>query len=383
MKKVNQLLYLFFISALSFAASYTPTQMTKVFYHQGMLGDKVVCYFDKAPMCNTLPSSQDQAEPGSSLKKVEFFLPMAIVAGNDARKMVQKLNATKREHYEVTMTEEEKPVKGLKVSIAYDPQHIVCDYTTCDSISNQKSLAFSFHNKKALEAVQLHNGSILRSARNNQQSKPHIMLDFGHGGEDAGKIGCNLIKEKDITLQIGNRLASLLKKKGYRVSLTRNADVFVALDERTSKANRSKVDLFLSLHANACSSPTVSGIETYWTPRKTLSWKPLGSKSQSTQKIIAQLAHNLDASSLSLAQAIHDKVLQSVSTQRQVTNRKVKQSVAQVLFGTESVPSALIEMGFLTNQVETNYLASPEYQALLAQGIVEGIEGYLKTVQTC
>jgi N-acetylmuramoyl-L-alanine amidase len=378
MKKVNRLLYLFLINGLSFTASYIPTQLTKVFYHQGMLGDKVVCYFDKTPLCNTLPNLQEEIAPGSAHKKVEFFLPMAILANNDARKMMQKLNDTKREHYRVKMSEEEKPVKGIKISIEYNPQYIVCDYATCDSISNQKSLAFSFHNKKALEAVQLHNGSILRNAHHNiLKSKPHIMLDFGHGGEDAGKIGYYMIKEKDINLQVGNKLAHLLKKKGYHVSLTRDTDVFVALDERTTKANTMKVDLFLSLHANGCSTPTVSGIETYWSARAPLAWKQVGTTSNSVQKIVATLQQKLDTSSLSFAQAIHENVIKTVSKNHPVNNRNVKQSVAQVLFGTD-VPSALIEMGFLTNQAETSCLSNPSYQQLLAQGIVEGIEGYLE-----
>lgn len=378
MKRFINIFYVLFFSINCFGASYTPTSLMKVFYHQGILGDKVVCYFDNKPLCNSLPK-QDTFEKNGK-QKIEFFLPMAIIANNDARKMLQKVNNdAQREHYSINFAQEEKPVKGLKVSIEYDPNKIICDYTTCDSISNQKSLVFNFHNKKGVEAIQLHNGSILRTVFNH--TKPHIMLDFGHGGEDNGKIGCNMVKEKDINIQIGTKLAKLLKQKGYRVSFTRVADIFVSLDERTSKANKHKVDLFLSLHSNAAHVPTISGIETYWTSRNTLTWKHLTRESEQAHSKIRNLHLQLDKASESFAKAIHEKVMMCALKHHPVNNRTIKQSVAQVLFGTE-MPSALIEMGFLTNPKETEWLMNPYYQRVLAHGICEGIESYCKTLKS-
>ena len=90
------------------------------------------------------------------------------------------------------------------------------------------------------------------------------MIDCGHGGSDAGTVGCNAVTEKEITLAVGRELAQLLEKNDIRVVLTRSDDSTVALDDRTSYANRINADLFVSLHANNAASNRVQGVETYY-----------------------------------------------------------------------------------------------------------------------
>ena len=356
-----------------FALSYTPNKLTKLFYHQGTLHDQVVCYFDKEPICNFMPQTENQEH---QRQKVIFFLPMTSLANAEAKQMMQKINGTKRNHYSIQVAEVTKPVKGVRIQISYDPDKITCDYASCDTITMQKGLVFSFHNKQMLNTIRDKTNFVLQYAANNSQmNRPLVMLDFGHGGSDNGTVGIAQVKEKDINMHVGTQVASLLKKKGFRVVLTRESDIFVPLDQRTSLANKTGAQLFVSLHSNAspCSENT-SGIETYWTPRSLL--KPIKCVGE-PDIAFNTIAQKRDEESKLLANSIQDNVLQVASMHHTVNNRKVRQSVAQVLLGTE-MPSALIEMGFLSNKQETKYLSDPTYQVILARGICAGIEAYCK-----
>jgi len=89
-----------------------------------------------------------------------------------------------------------------------------------------------------------------------------IMIDAGHGGKDPGAQGYGL-REKDVALRMALTLGKVLKKRGYRVLYTRTTDDFIPLPERTDMANSKRVDLFISVHCNASTDPTVHGLETY------------------------------------------------------------------------------------------------------------------------
>ncbi|MDR2151269.1 MAG: N-acetylmuramoyl-L-alanine amidase, partial [Helicobacteraceae bacterium] len=95
--------------------------------------------------------------------------------------------------------------------------------------------------------------------------KPTVTIDAGHGGHDAGAIGINKIKEKDIALKVAILTAKILRDRGFEVEMTRENDKYVALQRRTSAANKIKSDIFVSIHANACPSPCkLEGVETYF-----------------------------------------------------------------------------------------------------------------------
>src|SRR5206468_3477740 len=92
-----------------------------------------------------------------------------------------------------------------------------------------------------------------------------IVIDPGHGGHDPGAIGPAGLQEKELTLDVSQRVATLLRDEAdVRVVLTRSRDEFVALRERTRLANREKADLFVSVHVNAAPAMTASGAETYF-----------------------------------------------------------------------------------------------------------------------
>jgi N-acetylmuramoyl-L-alanine amidase len=101
-------------------------------------------------------------------------------------------------------------------------------------------------------------------------SKPSIMLDAGHGGEDFGAVGPSGLREKDVALAVVLALGATLTGMGADVYYTRKSDVYVGLTDRATKANEMGVDRFLSIHCNSAKVPA-SGFEVFTTPGQTRS----------------------------------------------------------------------------------------------------------------
>lgn len=349
--------------------------LTKTFFHQGLISDRVVCYFSQDPIFNKFPQKKSKSVLNDK-EILTFFLPMTHVDGNESRVMLKKVQESQKNNYSVTFQEVTKPIKGIKINIEYDPKKISYEYQLFDAITGNKGLVLTFHNKDALTQLKNSTDPLLQYAQSSQKKSPKIMLDIGHGGFDEGKVGYFNIQEKNITLQVGMKVAGILKKFGYDVLLTRHGDYFVALDERTTVSNKKKVDLFLSIHANA-GPKSSSGIETYW-----LNSALLKSQQPNGDATVQALTVRRDALSALLAQTVHEATLSAIRKKYTVCDRKVKKSVAQVLLGTDlTIPAALIEIGFLSHEQETRYLIDGAYQMSLAQGIANGITSYLKSIK--
>jgi N-acetylmuramoyl-L-alanine amidase len=349
--------------------------ITKIYQHAGNVSDNIVCYFTKDPICNKLPQKPHEIQKKDQ-ETLTFFLPMTVVYGAEAKEMLKKLHASKKNGYTISFQNVTTPIKGIKVAINYNAHKIMCDYQIFNAITGNKGIVFSFHNKEVLAKLKISTDPIMQYALNvcEHGKKPKIMLDIGHGGSDEGKVGCFNVQEKVINFQVGTKVAAYLKKAGYEVLLTRNNDCFVPLDQRTFYANKKKVDLFLSIHANAGSTDAASGIETYWLDSKLL--KNCTINNHDTLKKLVVMNDTL--SSL-LAENVHSSVIAAAKKVYDVNDRKVRTSVTQVLLGTDlMMPSALIEVGFLSNQKETKLLMNNNYQMTLAQAIAEGIINYFK-----
>lgn len=354
-------------------------QLNKIFHHQGIFGDKLICYFSRDPICNYLPERPEENKRENNQEQtIIFFLPMTQIAGKETKDMIAKINNNKKDNYSVTFQEVNKPIKGIKITIVFNPKLIMCDYATCDSISMQKGLVFSFHSIAVLEEIKMKTDRVLRYASYEKKTKPFlkVMLDYGHGGNDDGAISKTNIKEKDITASVGSKVADLLRTKGFDVLLTRKSDVFIPLDQRTLLANRNHADLFISIHANSAHNDTTSGIETYWSSRQYLHRIALGNCS--CNDTVTVLEKKFDSLSHLLANVVHKNLIEALNEHYRVTDRTVKQKLAQVLIGCD-MPAALIELGFLSNPLETKNLTDPQYQQLIAQGICKGVEMYYNT----
>jgi len=169
-----------------------------------------------------------------------------------------------------------------------------------------------------------------------------VVIDAGHGGHDRGGIPGQRIAEKDMTLDVAQRLKNVLSASGYRVVMTRSTDVFVPLGGRVAIANSYRNAIFVCIHFNATGRSGASGIETYFYSRD----------------------------SLPLASAIHYYVTGGAPS----ANRGVRRRGYYVLRKT-SIPAVLVECGFLTNPTEAAYAQSVSYRQKLAEEIAAGIRG--------
>jgi N-acetylmuramoyl-L-alanine amidase len=193
-----------------------------------------------------------------------------------------------------------------------------------------------------------------------------IALDAGHGGEDGGTTAqWDKLQEKFLTMDMCLRLAKLLEKNGYRVILTRSQDKKVPLPERTQIANRSKADLFISIHFNSAPSASASGIETFTlTP----------STQASSYQASSRNAHrNFIGNAFDCLNIVIGYCLQSSLTKKtSAIDRGVKHSTFVVLRDLKC-PGILVECGFLSNREECKKIASSAYRDILAQSIFDGI----------
>ena len=167
-----------------------------------------------------------------------------------------------------------------------------------------------------------------------------VVIDAGHGGHDRGGIPGQRVSEKEMTLDVAQRLRNVLAASGYRVVMTRDSDVFVPLGTRCAIANAYRNAIFVSVHFNSATRRGASGIETYFYSRD----------------------------SLALASAIHHYVAGGAPSE----NRGVRRRGYYVLRRT-NIPAVLVECGFLTNPTEAGYAQTASYRQKLAEAIAAGV----------
>ena len=215
-----------------------------------------------------------------------------------------------------------------------------------------------------------------------------ITLDPGHGGSETGATGRNGLQEKDVALAVARRLHRLLEDRlGVRVLLTRDSDSFLSLDDRTALANNNKSDLFLSIHANASPRQTARGSEVYYLAYQASdedSRRLAATENAGPQRTAAHRTTDLEFILWDMAQATHlnesatlAELLQDElqANRADARNRGIKQAPFRVLMGA-TMPSALIEIGFVTNPEEERRLRFTEYQDQLANAIFRGVVKY-------
>ena len=208
------------------------------------------------------------------------------------------------------------------------------------------------------------NGAWVKDASKDKNTKRSIFLDPGHGGSDPGAISGG-VREKDLTLSVYNKVSSKLASLGYTVLTSRNVDKDVDLVERAEQANKANADMLLSIHFNAGGRGVARGIETYY----------YQSQADRVPKINKENHNN--AERLERSRKLANKVQQNLLYQTGANDRGVKRASFTVLRET-SIPSILVELGFMDNPEERNKIKTNEYQERLANGIVDGIVEYYK-----
>jgi N-acetylmuramoyl-L-alanine amidase len=196
-----------------------------------------------------------------------------------------------------------------------------------------------------------------------------VVLDPGHGGHDRGAVS-RLGFEKDFTLDVAQRARVLLEKQGYKVVMTRSADIFVPLQERAQIANRIENSIFVSIHFNdARTNPDARGFEIY-------SMAPRGAPATndphpSLANLREEPGNALEVPSAALASSVYAALLGHIPN----VDRGLKQARFAVL-RLCSVPATLVECGFVSHAGEVALIDSPTWRGQLAEAIVDGIDGY-------
>jgi len=214
-----------------------------------------------------------------------------------------------------------------------------------------------------------------------------VVIDPGHGGHDEGTASAKGLLEKDLVLDIALRAGSLIEDRlRAEVIYTRSTDVFIPLESRTALANEKKADLFVSIHANASSVPSVSGVETYYlnfTEAKD-ALAVAARENASSMESISELhdliqkitLHDKAEESRDLAGSIQSSLfalyVHGFPAER---DRGVRRAPFVVLIGA-TMPSVLAEIGFLSNPKEEAMLRKPEYRQKVAEALVRGVEHY-------
>ncbi len=222
--------------------------------------------------------------------------------------------------------------------------------------------------------------------------KMRIVVDAGHGGWDLGTVGRRGLLEKDLVLEIAQRLGKLLESRlGADVIYTRQDDNYIPLDQRAVIANQAQADLFISVHANYSDLPSARGVETYYTNffsapgTKDLS-NPAGPKEAAMR---SSPARNVPMPTLTPAE-LHDRIEQSrllaASVQRSLygtlsvqnpglRDRGIKEAGFVVL--TESaMPGILAEVSFVSSPTDEQKLRSDGYREQIAESLYRGIARY-------
>ena len=222
-----------------------------------------------------------------------------------------------------------------------------------------------------------------------------VALDPGHGGEDPGAIGPGGTREKDVVLNIARLLASRINNSRVgnnpmRAYLTRDGDYFVPLNTRVQKARRVQADLFISIHADACTTPAARGASVFALSQggaSSTAARWLANKENQADLIGGINVNSRDATvhrallDLSTTAQIRDSLTLGSAMLGEIgkINRLHKPRVEQAGFAVlraPDIPSVLVETAFISNPTEEGQLRSSTFQARMADMLLRGIQGY-------
>jgi N-acetylmuramoyl-L-alanine amidase len=219
--------------------------------------------------------------------------------------------------------------------------------------------------------------------------RPVIVLDPGHGGIDPGAIAADGVFERDIVFATAAALSrQLLATRRFRVALTRDLDEFVPLRERVARARALDADLFLSIHADALPNPAMRGLSVFTLAanasdreaaaladsenRDVVDGVRLSRQPREVGDILIDLVRRqTDNLSIEFAR----DVVAALGHEVVLLDNPQRSADFAVLTATDT-PSALVELGCLSNPAEEHLLRQPAYQQRLARGLAHAIEAY-------
>ncbi len=221
-----------------------------------------------------------------------------------------------------------------------------------------------------------------------------IAIDPGHGGRDPGAVGPSGVREKDVVLEISKRLARLINDEpGMRAILTRDRDVYLRLFERVAIARQHNADLFISVHADAFTSPQPRGASVYMLSTGGASSSMARWLAESENESARQTGDDLNIRDRELRQVVYDMVHDAVLAESNDAGSKILSRMGQVgrlhsanveranfaVLRAPDMPSILVEAGFISNPEEEKLLNTASYQQRLAVAIMEGIREFAQS----
>lgn len=226
-----------------------------------------------------------------------------------------------------------------------------------------------------------------------------LVLDAGHGGQDAGAIG-SFSKEKNINLTyvlaLGKKIAA--NHKDVKIIYTRTTDVFIPLNERAQIANKANADLFMSIHTNSAKNKKANGTETFTLgharSKENMELAMLENSVILLEEDYQKTYQGFDPNSTDsyimfqfmqdqyMEQSIKfaDLIQQNFSKNTPLTDRGVRQAGFLVLRAT-TMPSVLVELGFISNREEEKYLNRKGNQDKMVDAIYEAFVKYKRVLE--
>ena len=229
-------------------------------------------------------------------------------------------------------------------------------------------------------------GSVCAAAEGGESDRfDTVVIDPGHGGEDRGALGGGGLAEKDLVLDVSRRLARRLRASGLMVLLTRDEDVFVPLEMRTSLANDARSDLFVSVHANSALDEDPSGVETFFVSlqssdeearqvadRENGAFQAPGSQVAAMDPLVGLLGDMMVSEHLTDSSDFSKMVQDELASIPGGGHRGVKQAPFVVLLGVQ-MPASLIEIGFLSNPRDEKALTSNAHREAIAAAMSRAV----------
>jgi N-acetylmuramoyl-L-alanine amidase/putative methionine-R-sulfoxide reductase with GAF domain len=284
---------------------------------------------------------------------------------------------------------ETKDVSTFSVSLEANPYRLVAEIRNLAGDAHPKAKIDFLHPETQAERSKL-NSAAQPMSKEDLRLRAHvpkmrIVVDAGHGGWDLGTVGRKGLLEKDLVLDIAQRLGDLLEGRlGSEIIYTRGFDTYVPLEKRAEIANEAQADLFVSVHANYSDYPSARGVETYYTNYSS------PANSLEIEKRENATANNVPPSTVLTGVALKERTEESrrlaASVERSlyatlapknpgIRDRGVKEAGFVVLTGT-SMPAILAEVSFVSSPTDEDNLQSSSYRQRIAEALYKGIARY-------
>lgn len=227
--------------------------------------------------------------------------------------------------------------------------------------------------------------------------KPVVVIDAGHGGVDPGALGADGSHEKDITLATAKTLRQLLEKRGFRVVMTRDKDIFLPLRRRVEIARAAQADLFISLHADSldrADKDEVGGASVY-TLSETASDAEAQRLAERENRVDALYGVGIEGADQAIASMLFDFAMRGTiidsrrfaetlaegfRAERVRLLRNPLRSAGFAVLTAPDVPAVLVELGFLSNPNDRALLRDTAHRERLARALATSVDRYFATV---